>query len=192
MKHVLRVVLLAALAALGIWLWTVLFPGPEKIIRRRLVELARTASATPDESNLARLAAARQVVGYFANNVEMKVDSPRFGPRSSMDREEMMQLAVYARSRAGGLTVAFPDITVTVARGSQAAVANVTVEVKAGAEPDSFMQEMKFTLRKIDGQWLITRVETVPTLSRASPGRTIYPIDGEPAALYQASCHLPV
>ena len=42
MKIIIRIALLAALAALGIWLWTVLFPRPEKVIRRRLTELART------------------------------------------------------------------------------------------------------------------------------------------------------
>ena len=44
MKIVFRFFLLAALAALGVWLWFVLFPSPEKIIRARLTKLARTAS----------------------------------------------------------------------------------------------------------------------------------------------------
>jgi len=53
MKIAFRILLFAALAALGIWLWTVLFPSPEKVIRQRLMELARTASSSPDEGNLA-------------------------------------------------------------------------------------------------------------------------------------------
>ncbi len=32
MKILVRLVLLAALAGLGFWLWTVLFPSPEKIL----------------------------------------------------------------------------------------------------------------------------------------------------------------
>ena len=74
MKIIIRIVLLAALAALGVWLWTVLFPGPEKVIRRRLTELARTVSSSPGESDLTRLAAARSVAGFFSTNVEMNVD----------------------------------------------------------------------------------------------------------------------
>ncbi len=35
MKIVFRLALLAAAAAAGVWLWTVLFPSPEKIIRKR-------------------------------------------------------------------------------------------------------------------------------------------------------------
>jgi len=165
MKIVVRLILLAALAALGVWLWTVLFPGPKKIIHRRLLELARTVSSSPNESDLTRLAVARSVAGFFSTNVEFKVESPRFGQRNFMDREEITQLVLFARSRAGGLQVTFPDINVTVAPDKQSAVANLTVEAKVPGEPDPIMQEMKFTLRRIDGQWLITRVETVQTLS---------------------------
>ena len=165
MKIVFRILLFAALAALGIWLWTVLFPSPEKVIRRRLTELARTASSSPDEGNLARLAAARRVAGFFSTNVELNVELPELGRRSSMDREEITQLALLANSRAGGLQVKFPDLNITVAPGKRSAMVDLTVTATVAGEPDSIVQEMKFTLHKIAGQWLITRVETVRTLS---------------------------
>jgi acyl CoA:acetate/3-ketoacid CoA transferase alpha subunit len=158
-------VLLAALAALGIWLWTVLFPSPEKVVRRRLTELARTVSSSANESDLTRLAAARSVAGFFAATVELNVDLPELGQHNSMDREEITQLALMGRSRAGGLRVKFPDINITVAPDQQSAVADLTVEANVSGEHDPIVQEMKFTLRKTDGQWLITRVETVRTLT---------------------------
>ena len=82
-----------------------------------------------------------------------------------MDREEITQAALIGRSRAGGLQVKFPDINITVAPDKQSAVADLTVEANISGEHDSMVQEMKFTLQKTDGQWLITRVETVRTLS---------------------------
>jgi hypothetical protein len=164
MKIIIRIVLLAALAALGVWLWTVLFPSPEKVIRRRLMELARTVSSSPNESDLTRLAAARSVAGFFASTVELNVDLPELGQRT-LDREELTQLALLARSRAGGVHVKFPDITITVAPDKQSAVADLTVEANVSGERDSIVREMKFTLRKTDGQWLITRIETVRTLT---------------------------
>ncbi len=167
MKTVIRIGLIIALAALGVWLWTVLFPGPEKVIRRRLLELARTASSSANESDLTRLAAAHSVAGFFAPTVELKLTVPELGQRDSMDREEITQAALMARSRAGGLRVTFPDINVTVAPDKQSAVADVTVEAELARERDRLLQEMKFTLRKFDGRWLITRVETVQTLSRS-------------------------
>ena len=165
MKIIIRIVLLAALAALGIWLWTVLFPSPEKVVRRRLTELARTVSSSANESDLTRLAAARSVAGFFAATVELNVDLPELGQHNSMDREEITQLALMGRSRAGGLRVKFPDINITVAPDKQSAMADLTVEANVSGEHDPIVQEMKFTLRKTDGQWLITRVETVRTLT---------------------------
>ncbi len=86
MKIIIRIVLLAALAVLGIWLWTVLFPRPEKVIRRRLAELARTVSSSSNEGDLTRLAAARSVAGFFSTNVELNVELPELGQRNSLDR----------------------------------------------------------------------------------------------------------
>ena len=166
MKTAVRIGLVVALAVLGVWLWTILFPGPEKVIRRRLLDLARTVSSPGDESDLMRLAAARRVAEFFSTNIEVNIESPRFGRRAFMDRDQITQGALYARSRPGGLQVAFPDITVTVAPDKQSAEADVTVQARWGAETDPTVQEMKFTLSFVDGQWLIPRVETVRTLSR--------------------------
>jgi hypothetical protein len=165
MKIVFRILLFAALAALGIWLWLVLFPSPEKVIRQRLTELARTVSFSSNEGDLTRLAAARNVAGFFSTNVELNVELPELGRRNSMDREEITRFALLARSRAGGVQVKFPDLNITVAPGKRSAVVDLTVTAAIGGEPDSIVQEMKFTLHKIGGQWLITSVETVRTLT---------------------------
>ncbi len=165
MKIAFRMVLVAALAALGVWLWAVLFPSPDKVIRHRFAELARTASVPAGAGDLARLAAARNLAGFFSTNVEMNLDLPRVGQLSSMDREEITQMALAASSRGGGMQVKFPDINVTVAPDSQSAVVDLTVTAAIAGEADAIVQEMKVTLRKIDGEWLITRAETVRTLS---------------------------
>jgi hypothetical protein len=61
--------------------------------------------------------------------------------------------------------VEFPDVNVTVAPDKQSATADLTVKAQAGGDRDSIWQEMKFTLQKTGGKWLITRVETVRTLT---------------------------
>ena len=165
MKTAFRLLLFVALAAAGVWLWTVLFPGPEKIIRQRLASLAGTVSASANESDLARLMAAKTVAGFFATNVEMQVEVPLLDRHSSLDREEIASAVLAARSRGGRLKVTFPDLNVTVAPDQQSAVADLTVEAKFSGDRDSLLQEMKFTLRKVDGQWLIIRIETVRILS---------------------------
>ncbi|MGD0746008.1 MAG: hypothetical protein ABSA45_12720 [Verrucomicrobiota bacterium] len=164
MKTVFRLVLFAALLALGVWLWFVLFPSPEKIIRRRLTELARAASFSPGEDDLARLAAAESLAGYFATNVEVNLDVPGRGPISLAGRDEIKQADLGAHAGLSGLKVQFPDINITIAPNKQSAVADLTVEASIAGERDTIVQEMKFTFQKTDDGWLIARVETVRTL----------------------------
>jgi hypothetical protein len=165
MKLVFRIVCLAALAALGVWLWTIIFPSPQKIIRRRLEAVARRASFAPNEGTLARLAGAQSLAGYFSTNVEINLDVPGRLQHTIVGRDEITQAALTARSTASSLSVKFLDVDVTLAPNRQSATADFTVEARVSGDQDLIVQEMKFTLRKISGQWLITRVETIRTLS---------------------------
>jgi hypothetical protein len=44
------------------------------------------------------------------------------------------------------------------------AVANLTGRGKIPGEKDFLVQELKFTLKKVESDWLISRIETVKTL----------------------------
>jgi hypothetical protein len=165
MKIVFRFVLAAALVAFGVWLWMVLFPSPEKVIHKRLVALANTVSFSSNQGNLARLAGVPNLGDFFSVNVEVNIDVPGRVQERLMSRQEIVQAALAARSAVGGLTVKFPDINITVAPDKQSATADLTVEINVSNQRDPIVQEMKFTLQKTDGKWLVTRVETVRTLS---------------------------
>ena len=165
MKIVMRLVLMAVLIAAGVWLWTILFPGPEKIVRKRLAQAASEASFKSGENPLVSAARAETLAGFFSTNVEVNIDLPEHGQHSFVGREEIMQAAAGARSAVRSLKVEFPDMNITVGPDKLSAVADVTVKVQAAGEKDFYVQEMKFTFQKIGGDWLITRVETVRTLS---------------------------
>ena len=79
MKMALRLVLLAALIAAGVWLWTILFPGPEKIVRKRLAQAASEASFKSGENPLVSAARAETLAGFFSTNVEVNIDLPEHG-----------------------------------------------------------------------------------------------------------------
>jgi hypothetical protein len=160
----LRLVLALGAVALGVWLWLALFPSPEKVITRRLDKLARAASISPGAGSLARLAGAQEVGGYFADNVEIYIDTPARQQHGALSREDIVQ-AMLAAPAAGGLQVKFPDIIVSVAADQLTAQADVTVEARVPGERDMMAQAMRFSLSKIDGKWLITRVQTVRSLS---------------------------
>jgi len=165
MKIIFRLVMLTALVALGVWLWTVLFPNPEKVIHKRLVALAGTVSFSSNQSNLARLAGVQNLGDFFSADVEVDIDVPGRVQERLMSRQEIVQAAVGARSAVRGLKVKFSDINITVAPDKQSAVADLTVEARVSGQQDLIVQEMKFTLQKTDGKWLVTRIATVRTLS---------------------------
>jgi hypothetical protein len=165
MKIFFRVVLLAALVALGVWLWTIFFPSPEKIIRRRLDEVAGHVSFTPSESNLARLANARSLADYFATNVEVNINTREGEHQNFVGRDQITQAALAARSALGSLNVKFLDVDVTVAPNKRSATADLTVDANVSGQPNAVVQEVKISLKKTGGQWLIIRVATVRILS---------------------------
>jgi hypothetical protein len=165
MKIVPRLVLLAVLIAAGVGLWTVLFPSPEKIVRKRLAQVAAEASFDSGENALLLAARWENLASRFSTNVEINISAPGYGRQEVAGRAKIPQIAAAARSRWTSVKVEFPDVSVTLGPDKQSAVADVAVKVQAAGETDFNVQEVKFTFQKIGGDWLITRVETVPAPS---------------------------
>src|SRR5579862_1461708 len=76
MKFLPRIILLVILAAVGFWLWTVFFPSPEKVIRKRLLNMAGDVSFSHGQNNLIQLAHAQSVADFFASNVVVELTLP--------------------------------------------------------------------------------------------------------------------
>lgn len=165
MKIAVRLVLVLALIALGFWLWTVLFPSPEKIVHQKLLSLATDVSFSPDENNLVKMAHVQSVADFFTTNVEVDINVPGRDAQTLSGRDEITTAVMASRQTASSLQVKFPDINVTVAPDKNSAVADVTVDATVSGEHDAVVQEVKFTFEKVDGHWLISKVETVKTVS---------------------------
>ncbi len=110
------------------------------------------------------MAGAQSVGNFFSASVEINIDLPTRQQHSTLSRDDIVQTMMAAHS-SGGFTVKFPDISVTIAADQNNAQADVTVEASVPGEQDLIVQQMRFTLQKIGGKWLITRVQTVRTLS---------------------------
>ncbi len=161
MKTARRLVLLAALIAAGVWAWTVLFPSPEKAVRKRLAQVAAEASFGSGENPLLVAARWETLASRFSTNVEINVRVPGYGRQEITGREEIPQAGAGVRSQWDSLKVEFPDVSVTMGPNKQSAEADVAVKVQAGHEKDFDVEEVKFTFQNIGGDWLITRVQTV-------------------------------
>ncbi len=157
--------LLAAVAALGFWLWTIFFPRPEKVVLRKIASLAATATISAKDSNLTRAGKAGHLVGFFAADAQIIFDAPGQGTRSLSGRDEIREAALGGFAGLTTLKVQFLDVTVRIGPDQQTADVSCTAKVNAGDSKDFGVQEMHFQLKKIDGNWLITRAETVKTLS---------------------------
>ncbi|HLP75765.1 MAG TPA: hypothetical protein VK327_02525 [Candidatus Paceibacterota bacterium] len=165
MQKFIRILFAAALIALVIWLCWTLFPSPERIIRSRLKNLAKIVSFEPGEGGISKAFKAQKLTDYFTVDAEAYVDVRGFPAQTVTGRDELMRGLMVAQSRLNGLKVEFMDINVKLADDKQSAVANLTAQANFTGDHDFNLLELNFTFKKIENRWVITRVETVKTLS---------------------------
>lgn len=160
----------AALAlAIGVWVWIVFFPSPERVIHKRLEALASDVSFGPGQNYLSRLAHLQALSGFFTSNVELNVDLPGFQQHRVVGRDELFQAALGEQTQTRGLDAKFPDIHIVVAPDKLNAVADVTLLAQVSGQNDTIVQELKLIFQKVNGKWLIRRIETVRPLSWSGP-----------------------
>jgi hypothetical protein len=165
MKRVVQIGLGVAMIGLGFWLWTVFFPSPEKLIHSRLNALAKAASFNSHQGALAQAYDAQNFGAFFTTDVQVDVNVSGYEPLSLHGRDEVVQAAMAARSRLSSLKVEFPDMNITLDPDQQGAKVNLTGKATIPEQRDISAQEFNFILKKVDGKWLIYRVESVKTLS---------------------------
>ena len=161
MKLIVRLILLAGLAALAVWSWGFFFPTPQKIIENHLLKLARLASFSSKDGNFKRLEDTERIGSLLARNVHVVLDVPGGRGQTFDDREDLLQAALAARSVVKDLQAQFTDIGIRLSPDRQSAAAFLTLKAKIGGEPDWFVEELRFTFKKISDDWLITGLETV-------------------------------
>jgi hypothetical protein len=164
-KWVIRLAGLAIFALLAALAWRFLFPHPEKVIRRRLTELAALASFGPKEGQLAKAVNAQKAADYFTEDTEIVVELSGYGSLKINGRTDLFQALLAARTQLSMVEVQFLDMNVAVTAGKQAAVVNLTAKGRVPGDRDIQVMELKVSMKLIDGKWLIRRVETVKTLS---------------------------
>src|SRR5262245_53328046 len=165
MKIAVRILLLAAAIGAGVWIWLTFFPGPEKVIRSRLLDLAKTLSFQKGEGNISKIAHMQRFSDFFTPDVVVSADIRGYAPITIDGRDELVQRLQAARQFGPGVQVELLDINVTLSPDKQSAVANLTGKATISGERDFSVHEFNFMLKKVDGKWLIYRIETVKTLT---------------------------
>ncbi len=165
MKKVFRLLLLLAGLGLGYWLWGLCCPSPEKLVQRQMARLATTATFTTHDSNISRALKISHLTGMFTVDAQVSLDASGETARTLNGRDEIRDAARSGLTMLSALKLEFSDVSIRVAPDKLTADVNCTTRVLMGGSRDMRAEEMHFQLRKIDGSWLISRAETVKTLT---------------------------
>ena len=163
-KIVSRLILIAIVGMLGFWLWTELFPSPEKIVLKKISALAATATFGANDGTFTRAGKASNLIGYFSTDCEISYDVSGLGSHTFSSRDEIREAAAGVYANVASLKVQFTDAVAHVAADKQSVEVTCTARIALGDYKDYGIQELRVQFKKIDHDWLITRVETVKTL----------------------------
>ena len=173
MRIIARLALVAVLVALGFWLYTVLFPSPEKVIRKRLAEVAQLASIRRGQGLLSLATSIQELANCFDSQVEITLNWRGRSDHSLAGRDEIIEAAKLAHGQFKTLEIEFLDMNVMLAPDKQSATVNLTAKVTTSEDRDFQVQEFIVTLKKVNGEWLIFKIETVRTLSQLQTNETM-------------------
>jgi hypothetical protein len=165
MKNVIRITVALVLIGLGVWLWLYLHPSPEVAIRRRLAEVAKTVSFSGQEGMISRAARSQKFADYFGKEVTLHIDLPEGTQHEAASRDEIAKTYMWLRWNFRTFTVEFLDPNITLGPDRKSAILEVTVRAATSSEKYFIVQELRLTMREVEGEWLILRVETIKTLS---------------------------
>jgi hypothetical protein len=161
-KRVLQIVLVVVLGAGAYGLWVKWHPTPEQAIRKTLNKLAENLVSKPGQGNIANVAAVNRTLSYFTPDVLINGEGMARVGESIQGRTELQQALFAARRQLEG-AIDFADVHVQVASETNA-VANFTAIGRLAGEKDPYSQDLKAQFVKVDGDWLIARVDAI-TLS---------------------------
>jgi hypothetical protein len=147
-------VVFAVLTAYFVYQW---WFNENRIIKRRLGELASTLSAPASETQVARLARLAKVRPFLDDGVRVSLG------RMEYSRDEAIGVAAAWQLPAGGWNLDFADVDVRVGADDAArafATAEMTTEDVQTSQPLSLGSvEVTFSLVKKNGEWRITEAD---------------------------------
>ncbi len=142
-----------------------LLPNREKEVKKQLNRLSAAASVQQDEPSLTALKKAARIGKLFADTCTLNVQRPAIN--GSFSRKEIMDRISMAKRVFTKLKVSFYDITVQFPAASKAeALLTMRLLGERGDQDFADVQEVRFTLEKVDRKWLINGVEFIEVLEK--------------------------
>jgi hypothetical protein len=153
------------LAAAGLWIWRYALPSDEREIKRRLHDFADefNVATTDGLSTIARAASLGQ---FFTEDVVVELGS---GSPPINGRDTLIGMAARLQPRTAAFILELDDIGVTfvdATRADAALTAVIRRRTIGSGEQSLDAREFSAELRRIDGEWRISRVTAVETLKK--------------------------
>jgi len=164
LKKSLRIVAGALVIAAGFWIFRILFPGDESLIRKLLAQAAEVAAVKPNENPILKLAGANKLVGFFSPDAVIEVEVSGADLRSIRGREDLQQAITAAQASLQEAQIQLHEVHLNVDPDRQSATAQLVVSAYLNGSGDPLVQELKVNLKKIDRRWKITHLGTVKTI----------------------------
>jgi len=160
MKRILQITLVVIVAGLAYFVWTWMNPSPELAIRRQMEKLGETLQGKPGEGNIARVAAINRTLSFFTADVQINADGMAQVSDSITGRTELQQALFAARQRLSG-AITFHEMNVMVAPEQTNATVNFTAVAQLSGQDAPYSQDLRAFFVKLEGDWLINRVEAI-------------------------------
>ena len=161
-----RVLAALGLVALAVAIWYVL-PSRERQVKRQIKALSSWAAKTGEEGALASAQAARDARDFFADSCEWDAEAYNLSGRVSVD--DITRYDFAARSRFTRLRLTFYDVAVDFDPEGEAlvtATARIEADPRDGGDTANETHEVRCTMVKMDGRWLINAVTVVAVLKK--------------------------
>lgn len=161
MRRGLRLAIVAGMVLLGFWAWRGWFPPDEVVIRKVVERAVASVSWESGTGNLSRLAAASRLTELCAPDVEVLLEARGERSQRIQGREELRQSILAVQIRADWLRVTTDEVEVAVNEAGDVATVLLASTVRGEGLSEPILQDYKLVLRKLEGDWLIARVEPV-------------------------------
>ena len=159
MKKIILPVLILIAAAV----WFISGDSAEEQVRQRLQEFSREVEKPLEmPPGVTRIAQVRSLRHFFSKDVVISAYDGRFAVAS---RSELIKRAQAAYNYLQSFSVSFSDLTVTISEDEKSATVHLTALARGVGGDWNQAQELKMSLIRDGGDWIIAEVEAIEALS---------------------------
>lgn len=142
-------------------------PSEEARVRKAVEAMARAATFSGSEGNFAKLAKVETIASGFHPDAEIHVDQVLPIDAALRGRDAIKSVLMAGAPQVGSVTVDVHDVQVVLGGPGEAQVSLTASAKTGGARGDFTAQEFDLRMEKVEGKWLVRRLEAVAGFRRA-------------------------